>query len=65
MIENAIIDVPCPNCGEMISVSIKQIENNSETKCSKCGVAIKLTDRDGALSKIDYKIANIFKRLGK
>jgi len=65
MIGNTQIDIPCPKCETAFSVSISQIENGSTVECPKCRSLIKLSDHNGDLKRLDSKISNIFKKLGK
>jgi len=41
-LDNAEIDVPCPNCGKKIKQKLGGLKNSPTIRCPGCGSSIKL-----------------------
>ena len=45
------VNVPCPKCKAQNTASLGQIERGEIIRCVRCGVDIKLTDKDGSVRR--------------
>ena len=63
--KNAMIDVPCPECGSKKKLSIGTLERNPSFVCGKCKkkVTVDASKFTKGLKEAEQKISSVFKNL--
>lgn len=63
--KNAMIDVPCPECGSKKKLSIGTLERNPSFVCSKCGKSVKVdaSKFTKGIKEAEEQITSVFKNL--
>jgi endogenous inhibitor of DNA gyrase (YacG/DUF329 family) len=69
-LDQAKLDLPCPNCKRKLTQTIGRLKNNPTIRCPGCQTDIKIeaSQLRAAIARIDAslkKLGDSFKRLGK
>ncbi len=54
----AIVNIPCPTCGEKIAETVGELERGPRLRCPKCGVSIQV-DAQKIMQKIRAAAAKV------
>jgi uncharacterized Zn finger protein len=55
---NAMVNIPCPSCGEKTAHSVASLGDSPRLRCPKCGVLMKVDARK-IMEKIKAAAANV------
>lgn len=59
------LKMPCPKCGNNVSVKFSDIKGNKTVCCNHCSLKINIEDKDKSFDNLDKKLGKMFKKILK
>lgn len=58
-----VVDIDCPGCGQLLSVTLNQVSNGDQVNCTGCLQPIRLVESGNGISDVKKSLDDFEKNL--